>query len=1457
MREILASELRAKDLNPLFNDPAVVRALEMLGLDPHLTQDNILLWIDSVKNVESSGGTQTSNKERVGDEDGTTAKGNYQFTDATYKSYLQSYKNALADVDQKLPVWAESEYKAGDDRDPRRLTDLQQQILLVVGTHARGKDEEIVPAWTGDLEDAGVDLFYDVHYAGAPDLITRFVVNREFKKNADKVVKVIDEDPVKEPEPEPVVEEYTDLNDPEDKPSVEAQQLGNLNIEDYAPESTPLGASDFDFDTANKEIEREGMLASLGVSVPKREKVTVPQPSLKGTAFGFTDKKKPAQSETSIESSLKAIQDGILNPQPKPKPKETAPDLTEIIPTQRGQVPIPQPKQPAPAPKPRVRPESEPRIESELAAMQAGVMEPKRETAPDLEEIIPTQRGQVPIPQKKEEEPAQTVQLTPDESESAIQSTLFSIQDSIINAEQRLPEVEKYTPGPNALVEEPTTEVTEEDPEPVAEKNQGWGGFSGVRSAPVEIPKLDMPLNMEAVFEGARIKSERDQKFRKGITRSIMEGATFNLYDELDARLKARTTGMPYDLARTQYRTEQNEFKEMNPDASLTAELAASIIPGIQGYKALQAGSKGLNKLGQSVRLRRGQDDPLERVLYTPAPKTKLRYQSGKLRQYTDETPRYVSVVDDLGNGKVVIKDANGKVFPVNKKTLAERSTKAEVGPASNMTLGAIEGGFWGFGAGEGDSRIDEVVVGTLAGLTMGKVIDWFAKPDFNMQIGSAADESLMISGMENAEVVNEIRRQSGKALQEAQNAKFAPEEDGVMEAMLGGKMPTGPAPFSYLDTFNESKLAKKGPAREGMLGVWDKTVEKYKDLALGISDRLMVDFSPEWGARVQVGDETALRLLSREITEFVDPVAKVLDLEESNQKFHGLLLDYAKGESSLDEVVAFVQKELGQDMADATRRHIEWANIKNQSHIEQITGRKYSLPSYLSTKLSKKAKAEKGNLDRDMDLPDDPGMLSRSRGNYKDGDVDPADYDPVLATNFRRIMNNERLVQIARKMNMPQVKNMKTADDYFATMEQHVIDMGLDPDLAKRGTAFIKENLVGQIRSPAAWIQALNSFGYASTLAGPMSALLNLHDPMVASVKYGLRNTLKGVTQPRYDVRARGIDQNVGEFMNKVIDVYSPDRNGLEQMIADAMRTGTDWLMKGSGFAAMDNMGKSGTIKAVLNNAAELAAKDSKRKWKKKSDQFVKGELAKAWGFYFNRAELDIINRELMKHGGDFTKYSGRAGELLEELGFAGLGQQQLISGMGRPAAWARHPNLRPMWALRGFAIKQQALILREIMFHMAAGRTDEAIKYFARYIALAAGSFGLLNEARQWVFGDGEASFPGFLVSAADQVLSTLTLNTVGLNDYQYGRLMESGPIPVIAESLFPLPASRIMDIGKSMYQGATDPTKQFRTEIIDEVPTLRQPLNALQNVEENTGLIPDPLANLEATIRPGEQR
>ena len=100
-------------------------------------------------------------------------------------------------------------------------------------------------------------------------------------------------------------------------------------------------------------------------------------------------------------------------------------------------------------------------------------------------------------------------------------------------------------------------------------------------------------------------------------------------------------------------------------------------------------------------------------------------------------------------------------------------------------------------------------------------------------------------------------------------------------------------------------------------------------------------------------------------------------------------------------------------------------------------------------------------------------------------------------------------------------------------------------------------------------------------------------------------------------------------------------------------------------------------------------------------------------------------------------------------------------------------------------------------------------------------------------------------------------MTLNTIGLNDYQYGRLMQDGLPSVLAEALVPLPASRVYDQAKSAWKGATDPNASLLTETINEIPILRQPLNAVQNLEENTGLIPDPLANLEASIRPGEQR
>ena len=52
--------------------------------------------------------------------------------------------------------------------------------------------------------------------------------------------------------------------------------------------------------------------------------------------------------------------------------------------------------------------------------------------------------------------------------------------------------------------------------------------------------------------------------------------------------------------------------------------------------------------------------------------------------------------------------------------------------------------------------------------------------------------------------------------------------------------------------------------------------------------------------------------------------------------------------------------------------------------------------------------------------------------------------------------------------------------------------------------------------------------------------------------------------------------------------------------------------------------------------------------------------------GLLFSKGELDDIARQIRKHGTDVNSYTGKGAELMEELFFAGLGQQQLISSAG-----------------------------------------------------------------------------------------------------------------------------------------------------------------------------------------------
>ena len=431
----------------------------------------------------------------------------------------------------------------------------------------------------------------------------------------------------------------------------------------------------------------------------------------------------------------------------------------------------------------------------------------------------------------------------------------------------------------------------------------------------------------------------------------------------------------------------------------------------------------------------------------------------------------------------------------------------------------------------------------------------------------------------------------------------------------------------------------------------------------------------------------------------------------------------------------------------------------------------------------------------------------------------------------MRRIFKMEQFNQLQKKFGV-RVNEAAEVFERPLTLDEFLDEFAYTLErkgISREGSFYtrqqIADHIMGTAKTPHPLIQAANSLAYAVTLAGPMSAILNLADIPMLGAKYGggaVKEGLKVISPfkkpPNADLEKMGLNnQTFGEFVNLINDQVD-NQQGWMARTAEKMRKGADFMMRGSGFAAMDRVGKQGVMRGVLKSAV---------------DDADAGKLADNWGFYFNEAELNILSDQLQKHGMDWTKYTGKGSELIEELMFAGLGQQQLISAAGRPSAWARHPNLRPLWALRGFVIKQQALALREVMGNIKAGKPEEAVKFLGRYAAYGAGGYAVINEGRQFIFGDGEASFGGLARGYGDAWASLLTANTLGLNDYQYGQIKNIGLLPTAALGLEPIATSRARDLIST----GIDVLDQERPPqaMLTEIPFFKQTFRAGRNIAE----------------------
>ncbi len=1461
--------------DPILNDPVALASFKQLGIDPESFAENIVSDADSIREIESSGGT---NLTRFWSGNDTTARGDYQITVDTLPTMMQRYLNTAFDTDQELPPWiveaadpqkivtkADKEkfhpqgvgWLVGPNAvtDPMDLEPWKQRLLFATGKNRSVRESNEGEKYRQALEQGNTDALADV-YMDHWHRGTRFTeaqlnamepAKAERLRNEIRAARERADDVYSQFEPR--FQNY--ISEPDESGREPATSiLARQTEQEYAtPDlATPINA---------------GMLSEI-TDLPTR----------RGGGEILNEVSAPQRSGRFPEVS--APQRGGMFP--------------EIQPTQRGQVPIPQPRQPAPAPEPQLEPvsvQARQRSGAEILReqqAQSSRIDPTPPPLPELEEVVPTQRGQVPIPERPVVEPERVVGSEP-RLESDLASQVMS--DGVGSTEPASPEQilsspEEVSLGVNIITPRVDRASVEDYPEPTVtvdtESVIPQEVIDVERSLQFEKPESTLPSNLsqqlllEADDEIRRLNNEptpdvdyaalldaaeEDAKssvpddressvsfIQRNTLRNLANYGTLNSYDYLESGLRS-AMGEDYDDVFKSIRDERRMLTQAYPLSQLAGEIGAGGLTGNALFNAGRrvAGAAGITSLELGTYMGLSGDTNQERLELATMGSIMGFGLGGVIHLATRPAkpgkPSARTEADEQIDNDWV--EQNILTAIKNKTTILYRAKprwRTTTGPDGNLTAPELDGGVLkrvtpiekikkkGRKKSDFNSEKDEVLVRDENG------------NEFVVPLESIERVNLTGANTKKFEATMKFENSNYQFKAPRQVLREKYNEDGSLMLTKEGEelLARGEAVNPSMVQYELADATWKDARTAGEL--WDSLVEGgkklYADLVRGTDDTLYQKVSKQVGnfyqvASINAGRQTTkdfvgigqpLTPLSKNIDK--DPYLKALIGDVTNLR--GLIDKYSgtqyqrwiKENVSEQKLKDYIAKNYGEENARIWDDYVKWNRGKKKVHVEYLSGMKQFLEEvspdvHIHMSLTKEAReaALRANNNRSGKKVEynplsreDSALEQRSRGSFllgldKKVSGAPArledaprvdDYLNPVFTDFRRTANLEQLYQIAKKfgLKMPDLDSGEQAYKVFQRLEEDLIRRGINPQSAKYAAKLMSDDFVGGTRTPNGWLQALNSIGYAGSLAGFKSAVLNLHDIPMAAVLYG-PGSFKGIANVKgIDVTDQGLRQNVGEFRDRMIESMRTGEMSAEAYAAMVTRKGTDILMNATGFSWFDTVGKNSISKMIVQNAVDTV-----------------DDLEKRWGFYFDERQIGILRSQIQKHGTDLTKYSKQGSELMEELFFAGLGQQQLISMSGRPAAWARHPNFRMMWALRGFAIKQLALAEKNVVDNILEGNIKEAVDYMKRYVLFAATSFGLLNEARQWMWGDGNFTAGGVLMGMGDQIISTASINTIGLNDYQWGRMMRNGVALTFLESLIPIG----IDIPKDIILNAAD--------------------------------------------------
>lgn len=519
--------------------------------------------------------------------------------------------------------------------------------------------------------------------------------------------------------------------------------------------------------------------------------------------------------------------------------------------------------------------------------------------------------------------------------------------------------------------------------------------------------------------------------------------------------------------------------------------------------------------------------------------------------------------------------------------------------------------------------------------------------------------------------------------------------------------------------------------------------------------------------------DEKALRELS-EWAELADNKRRFLDLrfnpdllKELNESaavslspaakdmFNELLKDSRKHQAAMKSVYK----------DEVTTDEIFWASQKKQEEMLEGADDQY-IPG---------AANARSTIEQVRTSDTVTGSLNRSRGKAFDmDDAELASYANPVLEQIKRLNQEQAYKYMAKNFEMRQ--SIGLGDDskqFFQVFEDTVGRQSGSKAKARIAREIAEGTYVGSTKRPSILVEGFMKQSYAGTLGQLDSALLNLHDVFISMLQNGVKPTLKAMLKREgMDIRDLGIGGDVkslGEF-----------QQAFENTLEDGkILKGLEWsqrkFFKWSGFRLMDRAGKGVVMRAALNKA-RAAAKG--------------GRLEREFGYMMEPKELAKINKYL-KEGTAVEDIPDGAREIVEELMFARLGEQQLISAAGRPLYYMQNPSMRWAYALSGFAIKQMEMMKVGVYDALRKGEYQKAGNFMAGYMIFGAGGFALINNVRglgQWYLGDErrEPTAERFIASLIEQPVSVATMGRLG-NPYA-NQQFSTDPVGYLGKSVIP---------------------------------------------------------------------